>query len=807
MQYRFLNIFFDSKDLLNQTKMNINPFLLENNSAQIEKIYNFYKSNVNLLYVNGFLGTGKADIINYSTSFLSDDIVILKYNCFNSTVLDDILLSFFRDFKNLSAQNIISEPKIKTENFAQKVNSYFSLIEKPFLIILDSFEAILEENRQEIIDFIFHLNAMSKVKIIIIGRTFESKLFKEIPIERVTTLAFEQPIFEKYLKAEKIKAQNAIIEEFYKHTRGYYLFTTLSIILMKNKNISLVDFLLNLKDSFLTFNKFLGKEALTLVPSTEKNLFWFLSIIRHPISIELLKKLDFYNEENLNKLMENSIVLQDGENIYVQDYLKDNIEEVAPANVLQKIRKYIIDLYQTQLPLKPLDRDISISRQTMRKEIEYHKLFLPKKNISIDTSPADINYLSYSKVFNLGEKSKIDDENKQEQKDVTVGIDLTKRKNISINLENLQFANNEKISPSNKATQGKTMELKEVIEQIKISEQHYAYANIIELCQKALLMKNDALYNSSLPFLYAKIAHAYHKIAQCDKSIEYYQLLEELYESKAEFVKVNNVKFNIANIFYETYKMDKAKSLFLEIVQNQQSSKLVIVKSYLKLASIEEDSSTLQNSIEYYKSAFQYIDLISDDNVLAELYFKYALIMDDKNDTQAAIEYYNKCISLNNNPNFNHFLSPAYSNLATLYLEKNESEKALQNYTNAYEIDKQNNNLEGVYDSASKLANILQYKQPTESLKFLNVALDYAKKMNDVFYIIPASLALGDYYCDAKKDEFGLKYYLTAMNLAKNNLSEDNIYKINVRINDVKFRLGVEKFNDLVEIIYEQESD
>ena len=807
MQYRFLNIFFDQKDLLSQTKVSINPFLLENNSAQIEKIYNFYKSNVNLLYVNGFLGTGKADIINYSTSFLSEDVIILKYNCFNSTVLDDILLSFFRDFKNLSAQNIISEPKIKTENFAQKVNSYFSQIEKPFLIVLDSFEAILEENRQEIIDFIFHLNAMSKVKIIIIGRTFDSKLFGEISVERVTTLAFEKTLFEKYLKAEKIRAQNAIVEEFYKHTRGYYLFTALSIALMKNQNLSLVDFLLNLKDSFLPFNKFLGKQALNLVPAIEKNLFWFLSVIRHPVSIELLKKIDFYNEENLNLLMSNLVVLQDGNNIYVQDYLKDNIEEVASASILQKIRRYIIDLYQTQLPLKPLDRDIPISRQTMRKEIEYHRLFLPKKNINLDVSPVDINYLSYSKVFNLAEKSKTDEEKNQEAKDVTVGIDLTKRKNISINLENLPLHSNEQKHSVINQPQEKEMSFKELIDLIKKSEQNYAYSNIIELCQKAFLMKNDSLYNQSLPFLYSKMAHAYNKIAQGDKAIEYFQLLSDFYESKKEFAKVSNVKFNIANIFYETYKMDKAKDLFLEIAQNPQSSKLAIVKSYLKLARIEEDSTTLQNSIEYYKSAFQYIDLISDDDVLTELYFRYALVMDDKNDTKTAIEYYNKCISVNDNPSFNNFLSPAYSNLATLYLEKNETEKAIQNYAKAYEIDKQNDNLEGVYDSASKLASILQYKQPTQALEFFNIAIDYAEKMKDAFYIISSSLALGDYYCDSKKDEFGLKYYIKAMDLAKNNLSQDNIYKIDVRINDIKFRLGDEKFNNLVEIIYEQESD
>lgn len=807
MQYNFLNTLLEKKDLLTQTKVDINPFLLENNEVQIEKLYSFFQSNINLLYVNGFSGTGKAAIVNYSTSFLSDDVIVLKYNCFNSTVLDDVLLALFRDFKSLSAQNIISEPKIKTENFAQKVNSYFSQIEKPFLIILDSFEAILDENRQELVDFIFHLNSMSKIKVIIIGRTFSSKLFNELPVERITTLAFEQSIFDKYLKFEKIKAQSAIIEEFYKHTRGYYLFTTLSVALIKHQNTTLVDFLINLKDSFLAFNKFLAKQALTLVPESEKNLFWFLSIIRHPISIELLQKLDFYNEENFHLLIENSIVLKDGTNIYVQDYLKDAIEEAVSPAILHRIRRYIIDLYQTQLPLKPLDRDIPISRQTMRKEIDYHKLFLPKKYTNPDNSPVDINYLSYSKVFSLGEKEKHDEEKMPEAKDTASGIDLTQRKNISINLDNLPIEGNEKKHSFAEVEHQHVLEFKEIIEFIKKAEQNYEYSDVIAFCKGALAMETDSMYESSLPFLYSKIAHAYHKIAQSDNAIEYYKLLGDIFETRGDFAKASNAKFKIASIFYESYKMDKAKSLFIEIVENPQSPKLLVVKSYLKLSSIEEDSTNLQNSLQYYNSAFKYVSVISDDEVLAELYFKYALIMDDKNDTKTAIEYYHKCIDLNNNPTFNKFLSPAYSNLATLYFENKDNEKAIVNYTKAYELDKQSSNFEGMYDSSSKLASIFQYKQPQKAIEYLNIALDNAKKMNDAFYIISSALALGDYYCDSKKDELGLKYYINALDLAKNNLSQENIYKINVRINDVKFRLGEVKFNSLLEIIYEQESE
>lgn len=819
MQYKFLNIFLDQKELLIQAKETTNSFLLENNASQIEKIYEFYKSNINLLYVNGFLGTGKAEIINYSTTFLSPETIVLKYNCFNSTILDDILLLFFSEFKKLSSQNIISEPKIKTENFTQKINSYFSQIEKPFVIILDSFEAVLEENRQEILDFIFHLNSMQKIKIIIIGRTFDSKYFNDIAIERVTTFALEKQLFEKYLKSEKIKSSSAILDEFYKHTRGYYFFTALSIKLMQYENLSLVDFLTKLKDSYLPFHKFLEKQASILIPATERNLFCFLATIRHPVSIDLLKKLNFYDEEKINFLIKNLIIIQEDSLVYVQDYLTEEIDESTPTHILQRIRQYIIDLYLTQLPLKPLERNICVSRQTMRKEIEYHKLFLPKKPKNIDNTPIDINYLSYSNVFKPGEIHKSDavkEEIKNKQQ-VPLPEDFPRKKNIQINLENLPYQQNEKqVSSVEKnlyaakeigeesSSEFENLSLKEIMERAKQAENNYHYAKVIDLYKKALSLKNDQDYQYYLPLIYTKIAYAYQKIADYENALNCYEFAREFYEKTQDSVKINQIKFNIAKIFYDTYKIEKAKELFIEIAGCTQCQPILVVRSYMQLANIEEGLSNSYKAFEYYKLALDYSDERMNIETLSELYFKYALIMDDKNDVKTAIEFYNKCIDLGGDFKSNKFLSSSYSNIATLYLEKNDMENAVKHYLKAYEIDKHSDNLEGMYYSSSKLASILQRKQPQEALEYFSVALDCAKLIKDVFYIVSASLAIGDYHYDRNQNEIALKYYISALDLAQDNFSQDNINKINIRINDIKFKIGVEKFENLVEIIREQ---
>lgn len=806
MQYNFLNIFLDQKDLLTQTKSDINPFLLENNATQIEQIYSFYKSNVNLLYVNGFSGTGKAKIVDYSLSFLAAETIVLKYNCFNSTVLDDILLVFFNEFKNLSAQNIISEPKIKVENFAQLVNSYFSQTEHSFLIVLDSFESVLDENRQEIIDFITHLLSLSKIKIILISKTFESKYFKDIELERVTTYALEKSLFDKFLKSEKIKSTTGIIDEFYKHTRGYYFFTALSIKLMKNENLTLTEFLVNLKDSFATFNDFLGKKALTLVSATERNLFWFLSMVRHPISIDLLKKLNFYNEEKINFLIGHFIFCQDDSKLYVRDYLKDFAYDLIPPNIAQRVHEYIINLYSTQLPLKPLERDICISRQTMRKEIEYHKLFLPKRPKNIENPQIDINYLSYATVNDFSSKDKKEEikpkETKKEASSKTSQIDLTQRKNVSLNIENLPFQSKPaETSPTTLEEEGDNVSLKELMQLIIKNELEYKFSKVIDLSKKALLHKDDNDYKGFLPSIYIKIAFAYQKLANYDNSLNYYNLAQKTYMESGNISKANHIKFNIAKIYYDTYKFDKAKELLTEIIDLEKNSPSLKVKAYLQLANLEENLSNQDESFNYLKQAVAIADESMDIPVLSEVYFKYALALDDKNDTISAVEFYNKCISLSSDFKVNKFLSSAFSNIATLYAEKNNIENAIINYTKAYEIDKQNSNSEGMYYSSSKLATLLKKKNPEKSLEYFYTALDCAKLTKDVFYIVSAALALGDYNYDRKENEIALKNYLYALDLAQDNFSKDNINKINLRINDIKFRIGVEKFENLLDVI------
>lgn len=94
MDYNFLNSSFDTENINLPDSGCINSFLLKNNRTEIIKALDFLSSDENLLYIHGFLGTGKRQFINYISEFFNQDVIKLEYYCKAATVCDDILLSF-----------------------------------------------------------------------------------------------------------------------------------------------------------------------------------------------------------------------------------------------------------------------------------------------------------------------------------------------------------------------------------------------------------------------------------------------------------------------------------------------------------------------------------------------------------------------------------------------------------------------------------------------------------------------------------------------------------------------------------------
>ncbi len=777
-------------------------FLLENNEKQISEICEFLQDDAKkLMLVNGFKGAGKSLVVDFVSTCFNSGVLTLRYNCLETTILDDMLLNFFEAFRVFTVQGKLVPPRIKTENFIQKINSYFNSITRPVVIILHSFEAVLKSNKQEILSFIKHLSALSNVKIIITARNFQFEDFENVDFARVTVLALSQAIFEKYLKSNGIKNIGLLSNELYKHTKGYYNYVNLSVKIMRLREYSLVQFLEVFSKSLMAFPDFILREALALVDPVSAHLFRLLTVMRVPIHVNLLKSLHLFDEERVFFFVTNSVLSVDGECLYLQDCFREIIDHQIPENVQVKLHSACVDLYNTQLPLKPLERDLKLSRQTMRNEIEYHSLFIPKKPVLnlknvqvIDVNPA-VEVVSETVPVavenNIPEK-----EESKEEKINKISFIIEDEAILDGIADSIKDFVTEKIEQTQIVEKSSNLNLTQIINLAKQEEQKYNYKYVVSLYQNALTKKDDEHFYFFLPTIYVKLAEAYKHLSQWYEALEYYTQAQDFYYNASNLTKISEIKLEIANIYYIIYKHDNAKYILTELDNNPNLSNEFHIKVNLALAKL---ANKLDDEYDCYKKSLQLVDSDVEKSITAQLYYKFAGVCDEKNDIKSAVLYYKKCIALDTNPHSNKYLSRSLANLAELYDEAGQTKSAVKYYKESMKIDTLMKNYNGLFNSAMHMAEINSSIDTNVSLEFLNKALEYAKILNEPFYIVRANLEIGDFYILRKDLEQAYKYFISAYDVAKHSFSKDNLDKVSARIENLKLRVNEEDFKILQE--------
>lgn len=782
----------------------IDSCLIENNEKQIGQICDFLMGGKNLLQVNGFKGCGKSEVVNFTSMFLNQDVVHLHYTCLETTILDDMLLTFFDTFRSYTMIGLISQPKIKVENFNQRINAYFTTITKPILVVIDSFEALVKENKTDVVNFLKHLLKFQNVKVIIVGKTIAADEFAEFEYDKVTMLAFSQKVFERYLRDNGIKNIGVLSNELYKLSKGYYNYLKLAVNIINLRQLSLVDFLELYSKSYMAFPEFIVREAISLVDPVSAHLFRLLTVMRIPIHVNLLRSLHLYDEQKVLFFVQNSLLSVAGECLYLKDTLRVVMENQIPENVMIKLHTACIDLYNTQLPLKPLERDLMLSRQTMRNEIEYHTMFIPKKPVLTQTiQPLMANQavvLPQPVQEVVQENAKVEElphiEETTEEKINKISFIIEDEAVLDNIADSILGFIDATAQDSQLEKDSVGMSLQQILNAANKEEQNYNYKRVVMLYQNALTKTDDDDFYTFLPHIYTKLAKAYQNLSDWYEALEYYTQAQDFYFNASNMFKFYEIKLEIANIYYLMYKLDNAKFILAELEKAQDLPNELAIGVYLACAKLSDDVDV---EYSYYKKSIPLVEISTNKALVSELYYKFAVASDEKDDPRTAAEFYKKCIDIDSNPKHNTYLSMALSNLAELYDEAGATKQAVKYYNESIKIDTLMRNYNGLYNSAIHLAEIYAASNDEKSLEYMNKALEYAKLLKEPFYIAGASLEIGDFYYLRKDFENAYRYFMEAYKVAKTSFTQDNLNKVVSRIEDLQKRIKADEFLKLQE--------
>ena len=771
--------------LKNNANVLLSPFVQRD---KLNELLNFYlDNNLKICLLDGNTGSFKTNLFNVSKKHLNDDVLVFSFKCFEGSTLDDIFLAFFEDLKKYAQQKKVSFAKIETNSISQRIITYLTNIKTPCVIMIDSLEEIFTKNdeaeREEVLRFISHLYSVEKFKIVLISSSFNEL---EHSFDKFVNIKM-QPYTKTEISEIFPELNPESLEKFYQISGGNQSYVYITSSILVTLKTSLDALILEFEMKNISYEDFILQKLVTFATEKVRKSLYYLSLVNEPLNESFLIGEGFFTNEQLAYAVEKGLLVKEYGGIFIKSYLKKYLIKFIPNYEKNIIHAFWRDFYMSQLPLKPKDRVVLISRNTMRSQIEYHSKFVIAEHKETDS--ANMSLLSYlnsnildwnTTVSNSESESRkkkdngrfltnsSDSDNSFEKYELTkdeisllsVPVDLTKK------AENINHLNTIKSFNRNDDTE-EIQEKQNSIVQIFESAENLETAHDFEMAfiqfHKALTLTNDKDFYEYEPKLLNKMANCARKMNKTVDAIDFYNRLIDLYNSRNDIDNVNAVRLEIAQIYKEIFKINQAKVIYENFVNKAINvSPTVVAKSYIELAGIEEDSANMETAIEYYKKAFELIDdgVQVDDICLSAAYFKYALILDDYNHISEAVDYYQKCINIATDGNI--YSSSAYANMGEIVRDTGDIKKAEELFKLGLKIDLKNSNFEGVYYICLKLARLFRESTGNNVSDWLLKSLSAAKKTKENMYIVNAYLELGDYYFDCKEFEKATKFYLYA---------------------------------------------
>ena len=751
-------------------------------SVHINEIHAFLDSNSDVLYINGYSGSGKSSVLKSAINSYKEDILIFHHLCFKGTVTDDFLLSFYDTFRDYAIQEKINLKKNPEEGFMDKVSFYFKHLEKKAVVVIDNFEAIT--NEEEITDFLIHIAGFNNVKVIVISKNPTCILaenptisLEKIYFEKINLFEFQE-VLSDYFKNE----EPSLIEELYEATDGYELYLKMVITYLQSTFIPLKSLMEEYREKEIPFGDFMINKQISLIPNNYYPLLENLSCIYHNIPLDFIEAYSLGDIKQFPYLISRFAISEFWGTYYIKSYLRKHFAENITLQNKVEIFNKLISIYENELEKSPKDRILRLSRESIRKQIVFLKESAPKVQ-KVNSTPT-FNYVAQAIINNPNWF--VTEVNKPMK-----GMGSL-RKNGGIKKEKAQ-----------------TIEPKEILKN-SIVEEIISTAEDLIKEYKFKEAEDKLIEAKPLAKTFLEKVNVYSKIAFCATKLNDNNLALANLRELCEFCLTEGdsdywakYRIEIGKIYKKLYAFSRAKTCFEEIIKKEEYiSKKTIAMAKLSLGDIYELENNFENALKEYESACNLI-IESEgefDPALPEIGYKKAALYDENGYYDEAISEYQRTIEYSKNSNNEFYLSKSYTNLGVILADMGENKEAAVYLTEALEISNRTDNYIDTYYIARNIAEIYKTLDPDKVYNYLNLALEYARLSENSFEIATSLIELGDYYYDLKQNEQALICYFQAKTTLGTSASKENMEKVATRINDMKIKLGDYVFRGMKEL-------
>lgn len=721
------------------------------------------------------------------------------------------------------------------------------------LIVFDSIENIIKDNFQildnELKQFLEYVLEIKNVKVVISGKKTSPSVFSlnEDKVFSIKLSGLDEPDALYLLGESDLDANSSSMLELFELSRGYPESMDLFITACNVLKYVPLDLLREYSISSESFEEFIYKKIFNILPKENRDILYFLSVIRHPLKLTEFVKFGLFKdvEEGVEYLASVRAISKNNDYFYLKEFYKKIVYASVSSTEKVKFHKFLQTFYNNECDKSLEQRILGLSRKLLFSEQYHHHSILAKfkKRLSGEsiTSPmAPLKNANYGNKYdltylqsNLNDYLKVDNLPKNDVK--VLSVPAKKPSSFKVPLSDFDIINSllsdeekhlldddEIISPepdnycqpnSNNKTEQSFQAVpaleKQTPEQLtetylssaKLFKNQGKYDLALKNYKKAFELIEEAKDYQSLAKYAVEIANLYNITDKYNQSIDYLTKALGLYTHLNEREQIVSILFKIAETYKYHYKHDLSLKYYNMLLNPKEKVDLkILLNSLIGVGEIYDYRRNFSQALKYFLNAFKLIEHTVNDEDKCRLCFKLALIYDDVNNMGKALEYYKKNIQISSDPEVNQYLASSYANIAIIYDESSDKSNAIHFYNRSLEVDKLLNNYEGQYKTLSMLVAIYRKLRKDEKvIESLKDEVLAAKLTKDEYCIAMSYLDMGDYFLSIKKYEKAVKYFIIAKRTIGNVISTDSKEKIDRRFKQVISEVGDKQFKAIID--------